>query len=112
MKSLYAQYIHERENIETFETESYFFTHKVIEDELHIYEIFVVPEQRHTMATKEMMDRIELLANEKRVKYIVSTVIPGTNNAEKSMLVQFRYGMKLLRSEENKIYLVKELKHG
>lgn len=112
MKSLYAAYILEREGIETVETDEFFFTFKMIENEFHVFEIFVREENRHSMKVFDLMDQIDKLSKEKGAKYIVSTVIPGMPNSEKSILLQLRWGMKLLKCEGNKIYLVKDISNG
>lgn len=112
MKSLQAMYDFEREGIETVETENYFFSYKLVENEFHVIEIFVHPDFRHSMVTFEMMNRIDDLAIEKKSKFIISTVVAGMPHSEKSLMLQFRWKMKLLKCEGNTIFLMKEVNHG
>lgn len=109
MKSMQARYIFEREGIETFETEKYFFTYKIQGDEFHCLDMYVLPEFRSGEVTHEMLNKIDSLAKESGSKFLVGTAIAGYPHSEKSLILQFRWGMKLLRCEENKIILVKEV---
>lgn len=109
-KSLYAQYILEREGVDTVETENYFFNYKIIENEFHVLDMFVREEFRCSLLVKEMMDLIDQMALDSGSKYLVSSVIAGLPNSEKSASLQFRYGMKFFKCDGNKIILLKEIK--
>src|SRR5688500_12303667 len=102
MKSLQAQYVQEREGVETVESEKYFFTYKHVEDEFHCYDMFVAPEFRGSEVTHEMLGRIDELAKQSGKKYLVGFVNQGDPFIEKSLTVQFKYGMKVLKIEDKK----------
>ena len=108
MNSLYAQYVKEREGVTVKEASTYFYSYKEIGEELHILDMFIVPEHRFGTTAKVMMDDIESFWKFTGKRYIVSQVIVGLSNTEKSLSLQFRWGMKVLKCEGNKILTYKD----
>jgi hypothetical protein len=109
MKSLYARYIFEIEGIESFETPDYFFNYAMVENEFHVYEIYIVPEKRSSKVSAELADRIENLAAEKGADLIAGFVHKAHYGWEKSLAFQKRGGMEIVRETDEKITLVKIL---
>ena len=110
MPSLYAQYIKEREDIETIEDEFGFITYKVVGEELLIKEIYVVPEHRMSFATVKLAREITDIAKIFNCKYLSCTVCPSALNATKSLKAILSYGFKLIRNHGDLIVLAKEIK--
>lgn len=109
--SLYGQYIQERENKGIVESEHGFATYKLFPDlqECYIEDIYVVPEQRKSDLATDMADEISNVAKSKGYKFLTGSVVPSNNNSTASLKVLLAYGFKLLRSETNLIYFIKEL---
>lgn len=110
MKSFYAQYIYELEGIESVETDKYFFNFSIIENEFHVYEVFILPEFRSSSVSNEMSDRIESLAIEKGCEFVVGYVHRKHPNHEISLAYQKRRGMRILKEENGKVTLIREAK--
>lgn len=109
MKSLYARYIFEIEGIESVETDKYFFNFAMIENEFHVYEIYVLPEFRSSAVSVELADRIENLAAEKGAALLVGFVHKIHNGWEKSLAFQKKRGLEILDETEEKITLAKKV---
>lgn len=107
--SLYGDYILEREGREIVESEHGFASYKIMGSECYIQEIYVVPEMRTTKIASQMADKIAELAKEKGCKYLTGSVCPTMNGATTSLRVLLSYGFKLAKSEENLIWMIKEL---
>ncbi len=109
--SLYQEYLIEREGVTTFEnlSETGFIAYKFIGNECHIKDIYVQPDSRHQHIAKYLADEITGRAKYAGCKYLIATVCPGANGCHESMLVILSYGFKLLKSELNLVYFIKEI---
>ena len=108
-KSLYSKFVLEREGVSTHETENFFFTYKNCGEEFHVFDMFIDEQSRCTDAASKMMEKIRELWRASGCKYIVASAIAGLPNSEKSLKLQFRWGMKLLKCEGNKIITYKDI---
>jgi predicted GNAT family acetyltransferase len=104
-KSLYAQYKEERENSIIIEDEYGFCSAVDLGNALYIDEIFVSKEYRKDGKAASYADKIVDMARNKEYKMIYGSVDPLANNSTISMKVLLAYGFKLLRIENNLIYL-------
>lgn len=109
MKSLFAQYILERENKAILETDKGFATYITMEDGLYIEDIYVSPEYRKTSEASLMADTIADIARSKGLKKLYGSVVPSANNSTVSLKVLLAYGFKLQNASNNFIWLVKEV---
>lgn len=113
-QSLQAMYKYEMEKIETFECEKYYFTFAMVEDQFHVYQIFVHPDFRRSQVTQEMLDLIEKTALEKGAGYIVGFIHLGLPDSERNIMVQLKRGMKIVEVTKGpdgreKMTLIKEV---
>lgn len=109
MKSLYGQYIEEREGRKIFEVDHGFLTYFLSDTECYIADIFVVPERRKSGLAYKMCLEVARLAKEQDCLRIVGSIDPRALTATESMKALFAMGMELLEIRDNLIYLVKEL---
>ena len=110
MPSLYSEYIKEREGFETLETELGFATYKFGKEECYIRDSYVEPEYRKSDVASKLADTISDIAKRRGYKYISGSVVPSVKGSSTSMKVLLAYGFHLLRSEDNMIWFLKELK--
>jgi len=107
--SLWKDYLLEQRNEHVLETEDGFVTYKFFPTECYIVDIYVKPDKRQKGIAGKMADKVADIARERNVKYLTGSVATNMPTAHTSMLVLLGYGMKLLRSEGNMVYFVKEL---
>lgn len=107
--SLYADYIKERENFKIIETDYAFVSFKFFDGECYIRDVYVKPEYRKQGVASQLVDAIAALAKDK-CKYLTTSVSPIANGSQDSLNACIAYGFKLLRSDNQLIYLIKELK--
>lgn len=109
MKSLYAKYIYEIEGIESVETDRYFFNFAMVENEFHVYEIYVLPEFRGTNVSVELADQIENLAAERGADILVGFVHKAHKGWQTSLAFQKKRGLEVLDETDEKITLTKRV---
>jgi GNAT superfamily N-acetyltransferase len=107
--SLYADYVKERGVFNIVELEQGFATYRINGVECYIEDIYVVPEARNKHIATLLADRISEEAKEKGCRYLACAVVPGSNKSTDSLKVVLAYGFKVLKSDQNAIYLIKEL---
>ena len=110
MKSLYCQYIKEREDFEILEDENGFATYKISGAECYIRDIFVKPEFRKMNLASKYADEIAIIAKNQGCTHLSGTVSPAANGATQSVQVLLSYGFKIARSTNDLIIFVKEIK--
>ncbi len=109
MKSLYGQYIKEREGFEILEDENGFATYKISGKECYIRDIFVKPEFRKMNLASKYADEIAEIAKKLGCTHLSGTVAPMANGSTQSIQVLLGYGFKLLSSDNQKIVFIKEI---
>lgn len=107
--SLYSEYLKEREGKEILECPSGFATYRILGNECYLVDIYVKPEFRKEHVARAMADQVAELAKGAGCKWLTGSVSPNANGAHTSLLVLIAYGMKLLRSDKDIIFLGKEL---
>ena len=108
-KSNFAKYIKERENKEVIEDEYGFATYLYENDYVYIEDIYVIPEKRKDKIASKYADAIALEAKELGYNKMLGSVVPSSPNSTISLKVLLGYGFKLLSSQENMIYFIKEI---
>lgn len=108
-KSLYAQYIQEREGFEIIEDELGFATYIISGDECYIRDIYVLPEYRKINIASSYSDQIAKIAKEKGCKVLTGTVFPSAKGSTESLMAVIKSGFKIANSTNEKIILIKEL---
>lgn len=107
MKSLYAQYILEREDFEIIESEKGFATFQIKDGLCYIRDIFVKRELRDKRVAADMADQITLIAKERGCVELIGSVCPEARGATSSLKVLLAYGFKLKSSQNNLILFTK-----
>ena len=110
--SLYARYISERENLNCLETDHGFCTWGTSPDgnELHIHDVYVVPEKRKTGLGSEMVRTLE---KQFKGSYIVTFLDQRTRGWEVSKKAQEAYGFRFFRVlPDGRACFMKEIQHG
>ena len=110
-KSLYGQYIAEREGNIILETEFGFATCQIEENSIYLMDMYVVPEKRQTGVGRDFLNKAAELAKEHNKSIITTSVCYNTNNPETSMLAILSCGFKFfnVKESDNMIYFYKEI---
>lgn len=108
-KSMYANYIYEREGKYCEESEIGFATYTFGEDYVYIEDLYVKPEYRKSHEASRLADNIALIAKQYGKNNMIGSVCTDTNKATESVKVLLAYGFYILNSNENMIYLKKEI---
>lgn len=109
MSSLYAQYVLEREGLETLENEKGFLTYKIENDYLFISDIFVTESARKENIATKMADEIVEKAVKLGIKYMYSHVDTRAKNWKESVKFIKKYGCIPIKLENTLIYFQKEI---
>jgi GNAT superfamily N-acetyltransferase len=109
MRSLYAQYIAERENREIVENPLGFATYHIKGPDVYIVDIFVIPECRTKGVAAGYADEIAKRAKARGCTKMFGTVVPSTNGSTASLRVLLAYGFQLISSANDFIILAKDL---
>ena len=109
--SFYADYMKEREGIETMETDHGFAMFKINGTECYIIDIYVTPEARRQRVCFDMADAIVLYAKGQGCTHLVGSVAPGTAGATASLKLLLAYGMSVhsIDAPKNLIMFLKEI---
>lgn len=105
--SLQSKYRLERDGISTVENENYYFAYRIVENEFFVDEVYIKEEKRGN--SKIYFDEIFSFIKNYDVKYIVCTVVPRMPNSERAMVSLLKYGFKLLKCDNLKIFLYMEV---
>lgn len=112
-KSLYAQYILEREGRETFETDEGFVTYKIFKDQNYIYlvDMFIKEENREeSKASQLFLNKVQEEGLEAGVDNVITSVAYGASGLENSIKLILANGFKVLEGNNQLIYFIKPIK--
>lgn len=109
MSSLYAQYVLEREGLETLENEKGFLTYKIENGYLFISDIFVIESARKENIASKMADEIVEKAIKLGANAMYSHVDTNAKNWRESVKFIEKYGCKPVKIENNLVYFKKEI---
>ncbi len=107
--SKWAQYLKERENVDSIENDYGFATFIIGGDEVYLKDIWVEKQFRQLDEASKLADRVAAIAKERGCKYMTGTVCPKANNSTASLKVLLGYGMELVSATENLIIFKKDL---
>jgi ribosomal protein S18 acetylase RimI-like enzyme len=107
MRSLYAQYLSEREGREIVETPLGFATYHIQGPDVYIVDIYVIPECRTKGIAAEMADEIAKRARAKGCTTMFGTVVPSVAGSTASLKVLLAYGFSLASSTNDFIVMKK-----
>lgn len=107
--SLWAEYIKDREGAGCVEHENGFITYTLIGKECYIQDIYVRPEFRQTHVAATLANQVTAVAKSKGCEFLTCQVIPSAGGATTALKVILAYGFELLRSDPDRILLVKKV---
>lgn len=108
--SLYADYLKERQGIETVEHEFGFATYKRIDAEtVYLQDIFVVKEHRRNGVASELSAKIAEIAKASGAKKLIGSVDITAHGVTESMKAILGDGFRFSHAQGNGIYFVKML---
>jgi GNAT superfamily N-acetyltransferase len=109
-KSLYAQYVKEREGAEMLERPWGFAVYKWEKDHVYLQDIYVIPEKRKGGFGVGLMHAVADLAREKGLETMFGSVVPSTPFGHEMSQIMFKLGFRLHSSGHDIIYFRKDLK--
>lgn len=113
MKSLYAEYIAEREDKEIIETDKGFAVFKIFDNkECYLQDLYVIPDYRKTGLATEMTNKIVEIAKEKGCNTLIGSVCSDDKYATRNMKVFLAYGMQIYKTVGTMIFLKKDITNG
>lgn len=104
-----SNYLKERENVDSIESEYGFATYFISGDECYIKDIYIEKQFRELNLASKLADQITEIAKERKCKYLTGTVCPLAKNSTVSLKVLIGYGMELVSSKENLIIFKKDI---
>ena len=95
--SHYADYLNEREGVETLEVPEGFATYRFEDDgrSCYIVDIYVEPKSRKSHVASKLADMITVVAKEAGCERLLGSVAPGTAGDTESLKVLLAYGFRL-----------------
>ncbi len=90
-----ANYLKERQGVDSIIRDEGFATYKINGEECYIVDIWTAPDYRKRGVAAEMADDIARIAIAQGCKYLTGSIDVTTNGAHDSMLVLLAYGFRL-----------------
>ena len=103
--SLYAEYLKEREEIETIEDEKGFLTYKIKDGNFWIYDCFVSENERRKANARRYYNEAFNIALNSDCNELYTTVFVSTNGWEISLKSLIKEGFKIIKTQNDKILL-------
>lgn len=107
--SLWAKYISERQGHRIIESDHAFVSYNVQGDKIYLEDLYVAPEHRKRGVAQGLMSSLEKIGKEHGCKALITTTSTKTKGATYSLFVSIKYGLKVFKSDENYVWLYKEL---
>jgi len=109
MKSLYSEYIQEREGLKTYELKDGFFTYEFSPDlsQIYIADMYIRAEKRCFSIYKKFIDEVISLA--RNTKTLLCSVDASTANCEYILSIHLKMGMKIREIQGTRIFLEMEI---
>lgn len=109
--SHFANYIKEREDKDTIESEKGFATYKIYDNgECYLQDVYVAPEFRGKHVAYEMADKVSDIAKQHDCHTLLGSVCMDDKNASKNMMVWLKYGFLLYKNMGNMVFFKKDLR--
>ncbi len=109
MDSLYAQYIKDRENLESIWEEGSFVTYRVLGKELFISDIFVTPNKRKKGLGGKLIHALEVVARSSECEVITANIFLGDQNANSTLSAAMNCGFKVIKSGSDVLLISKDV---
>lgn len=105
----YAAYIQEKAGFSLIEWDNAFITYSISGDNCFIGDLWVDADYRREKIAWKLADHLSEIAKNNGCKRLTSTAITNSNGIEAALMTQFAYGFRIIGSDNEKIYLSKEL---
>lgn len=106
---MFFDYIKEREEKDVVKSEFGFMTYRIFGEEMHIYDMYVIPDKRKNGECWNLFFELLEIAKAHKVKYMVGQVVPSMHGSTVSLQTILAAGFKLFKAIEDRIILIKEL---
>ena len=109
MSLYYADYIKEREGLDTLETDYGFATYKLRGTDCYLQDVYIAPGYRKSGKGSDLANQVVAIAKAAGMRTLTSSVCDDANAADISHQVLLAYGMKPYCKEFSMTYYIKEL---
>ena len=109
MNDLFLKYRQEREGIEYILEKNGFATYKFLKDFCYLEDIYVTPDARKKGIAYELSQKVEFIAKKEGYTKMLGSVDISAKNPEISLMACFSDGYKILKLDNNIIWLHKEI---
>jgi len=106
---MWAEYLKEREDLDTVKTEHGFATYKVMGTECYLRDIYVKPEYRKTGEAKKLSEMVRQEAIKEHCQYISGSVNLKTANPTISIKAILGDGFEVVTFQDGLLWFVKRL---
>lgn len=107
--SLWADYLKEREGLDSIETEDGFVIYHIAGDRLLIEHVYIKPEKRNRHIGTALMKQLESIAKEKGCRSSFCTVQPKLPTADQSLRAALAFGFRPFNTDDLYLWLKKEI---
>lgn len=107
--SSYFNYIKECRGLDVVGGAYGFATYLISGEECYIEDVYVEPDHRKTGIGAQFIDRIKMIAKEKKCKILTTTVNLTHKSPETSLVACFHVGFKIFSANNGTIFLKMEL---
>ncbi len=106
---MYAEYLKEREGIETLTSENGFMTYTLTDDAVYIVDVYIRPEARKTGEATKLEAKVIEKAKEAGKSHLMGSVSFGVAGIDASLKMMVRSGYSFLSFDNEKqlMYFVK-----
>lgn len=112
-KSLYAQYVEERNpNRVVIEDKDSMLDYEIIDGALHIHNFFITKESRRSYKMPNLVAKFHQIAKDNSVKLITATADPRSANSDIAFRSILAIGMKPFKVVGDLVLFTKEVSHG
>lgn len=105
----YAKYIKEKADLDLIEWDHAFITYEIGRGVCFIHDLWVDPDHRRKKMAWLITDEVAFIAKKHGCDKLMASVMSNANYSMQSLLAQIAYGFKIMGSDSEKIYLVKEI---
>ena len=112
MRNLRAEYIKEREGVDTIDTDYGFLEYEIIKNGLLIRNLYVAPSHRNGAALMNLINMASDVAKENCCDVLIGTIQTNVNGASRVMAAALKIGFQIVNCEDQAIWIRKEITHG
>jgi hypothetical protein len=109
LDSLYAQYLRERQGVESIWNQNGFIAYKCAGDECFIAELFVEPEARRSGACRELVERVMSVARASGRKVLTGNIHIKDPGHDQTLQAAYALGFKVIGAESGILFISKNV---